>query len=341
VTTVSPAQGPLSGGTTVTLTGSNFGSGSVVSFGGTPATTTFVNASQLTAIAPASAADQTVNLNVSTGGSTSRASAGNDYTYMGIGPTVTAVSPNDGRLAAGTSVTITGTNFVKGATNVHFGTAAATSVTVVNPTTITAKSPAGTGAVNIVVATGEGKSPITPADVFTYQGVPTVTGVSPSAGPQGGGTAVTLTGTNFYGPATVYFGGVKATVATVVNSSTILVTSPAAAGTQNVRVVTSSGESATSTADRFQYFPPPTVTKVAPATGPTKGGSTVTISGTGFVAPTEVFFGGVPATKVVIYSGNRIAAVSPAGTAGTANVTVTTPYGSSATSTVDHFTYQT
>jgi hypothetical protein len=71
-----------------------------------------------------------------------------------------------------------------------------------------------------------------------------------------------------------------------------------------------------------------------------KGGTTVTISGTGFVAPAEVFFGGVPATKIVVYSGNRIGAVSPAGTAGAANVTVTTPYGSSPTSTVDRFTYQ-
>jgi photosystem II stability/assembly factor-like uncharacterized protein len=254
-------------------------------------------------------------------------------------PTVSAVTPSDGRLTAGTSVTITGTNFVKGAT-VLFGTAKATSVAVVNANTITAKSPAGTGTVNVIVTTAQGASATTPADVFTYLGVPTVIGVSPAMGPQRGGTSVTLTGKNFYGPATVYFGGVKVTVVTVVNSSTILVTSPAGTGTQNVRVVTSSGESATSTADRFQYFAPPTVTKVAPATGPAKGGTTVTISGAGFVAPAEVSFGGVPATGVVVYSGNRIVAVSPAEAAGAANIAVTTPYGTSATSAAAKFTYQ-
>jgi hypothetical protein len=255
-------------------------------------------------------------------------------------PSVTSVSPNQGKLAAGTAVTIVGSGFT-GSSVVYFGTKKSTSVTVVNATTITAKSPAGIGPVNITVATPQGTSAITPTDVFTYLGLPTVIGVSPEAGLQGGGTVVTLTGTNFYGPATVYFGSVKATVVTVVNSSTILVTSPVATGTQNVRVVTSSGESVTSTADRFQFFPPPTVTRVAPATGSMNGGTTVTISGTGFVAPAEVFFGGVPATKIVVYSGNRIGAVSPAGTPGTANVTVMTPYGTSAASTLVHFTYKT
>jgi hypothetical protein len=336
--TVNPASG--SGGQTVTFNVSGFGLVETVdlSMNGTAIGSCAANASgdcTTNVLLPSEPAGTST---ITASGATTGLTAVTNFTV--IAPTVTAVSPNDGKLAAGTSVTINGTNFLSGA-SVRFGTVTATSVTVVNSTTITAKSPAGTGAVDITVATSQGTSAITPADVFTYLGVPTVTGVSPAAGSQRGGAVVTLTGTNFYGPATVYFGGVKATAVTVVNTSTIVVTSPAATGTQNVRVVTSSGESATSTADRFEYFPPPTVTKVAPATGPAKGGTTVTISGIGFLAPAEVSFGGVPATKVVVYSANRIGAVSPAGTAGTANVTVTTPYGSSATSTLDHFTYQT
>jgi hypothetical protein len=270
-------------------------------------------------------------------GETTGLSATANFTV--IGPTVTAISPNGGKLAAGTTVTITGTNFVKGAT-VQFGTTAATSVFVVGPTTITAKSPAGTGAVNVTVATSQGVSAISPADVFTYFGTPTISGVSPAAGPQAGGTAVTISGRNFYGAVTVYFGGVKATGVTVVNATTIEATSPAGTGTQNVKVLTALGTSATSTADHFQYFAPPTVTKVAPATGPTKGGTTVTLSGTGFAAPAQVFFGGVAATTVVVYSGNRIGVVAPASTAGKVAVTVRTPYGSSSTSAADQFTYQ-
>ena len=46
------------------------------------------------------------------------------------------------------------------------------------------------------------------ADQFTYDVAPTVTGISPTAGPTGGGTTVTITGTNFVnGATTVAFEG--------------------------------------------------------------------------------------------------------------------------------------
>src|SRR5437879_5719733 len=66
-------------------------------------------------------------------------------------PTVTSISPSSGTSNGGTSVTITGTNFLSGAT-VSFGGAAATNVSVVNSTTITATTPANAGgAVNVTV----------------------------------------------------------------------------------------------------------------------------------------------------------------------------------------------
>jgi IPT/TIG domain len=56
-------------------------------------------------------------------------------------PTITSIDPTSGAVAGGTSVTITGTNFVSGAT-VTFGGVAATDVVVVNSTTITCTAPA-------------------------------------------------------------------------------------------------------------------------------------------------------------------------------------------------------
>ena len=50
------------------------------------------------------------------------------------------------------------------------------------------------------MTTAVGISTITGGDEFTYDDTdPTVSAVSPNAGPTGGGTTVTLTGTNFYG----------------------------------------------------------------------------------------------------------------------------------------------
>jgi hypothetical protein len=62
-----------------------------------------------------------------------------------------------------------------GATLVDFGTTPATGVTVVNSTTITADSPAGSGVVDVNVTTPGGKSATSSADQFTYVAFQTVT----------------------------------------------------------------------------------------------------------------------------------------------------------------------
>src|SRR5208282_1987703 len=124
-------------------------------------------------------------------------------------PTVSSVAPSSGSTGGGTAVTITGTNFVAGAT-VTFGSAAATNVVVVNSTSITATTPAGSaGAVTVTVTVNGQSGSLT--NGFTYVVPPTVSSVSPSSGTTAGGTAVTITGTNFVAGATVTFGGTAAT----------------------------------------------------------------------------------------------------------------------------------
>ena len=89
------------------------------------------------------------------------------------------------------------------------------------------------------------------ANGFTYIATPTVTSVSPNTGPASGGTAVTITGTNFAAGATVTFGGTAATNVVVINSTTITGTTPAGGGAVTV-VVTVSGQSG-SLANGFTY----------------------------------------------------------------------------------------
>ena len=83
----------------------------------------------------------------------------------------------------------------------------------------------------------------------------------------------------------------------------------------------------------------PTVTAVSPSTGSTSGGTSVTITGTNFTGATAVNFGSTAATSFTVTSATQITAVAPAETAGTINITVTTPSGTSATSASDQFTY--
>lgn len=72
-------------------------------------------------------------------------------------PTVAFVNPGSGPAAGNTLVTIWGSGFVAGA-KVWFGTGAGTSVTVVNPSMLTCRSPAGSGTVNLTVENPDGQS---------------------------------------------------------------------------------------------------------------------------------------------------------------------------------------
>lgn len=74
-------------------------------------------------------------------------------------------------------------------------------------------------------------------------------------------------------------------------------------------------------------FPQPTLTQVSPNYGPETGGTRVTLRGTSFLEPAEVFFQGVPATNVVVLDHVSIAATTPAGVIGPADVRVITPGG--------------
>jgi alpha-tubulin suppressor-like RCC1 family protein len=85
--------------------------------------------------------------------------------------------------------------------------------------------------------------------------------------------------------------------------------------------------------------PPPSVTSLNPTSGPAAGGTTIRITGANLEGATAVDFGAHGATHFTVDSASSITATAPAGAAGTVDVTVTTPAGTSATGTSDHFTF--
>ena len=87
------------------------------------------------------------------------------------------------------------------------------------------------------------------------------------------------------------------------------------------------------------FVPPPRVTSVSVTSGPAAGGTSVTITGTGFTGATAVTFGATPAASFTVNGDTSITAVSPAASAGTVDVTVTTAGGTSAASSTDQFTF--
>jgi len=242
--------------------------------------------------------------------------------------------------------------------------------TVNSATSITVDVPAASaGTVDITVTTPGGTSAVSSADQYTYVAAPTVAGVTPNAGPLTGGTAVTVTGTGFTNVSTVSVGTTAISTTcgiapcfTVVSSTQITVDMPPeAAGFLNITVTTPGGISAVTSADTYVYAPVPTVTAVSPQFGPTVGGNTVVITGTGFKStnsPNADFM------TVQVSNGTTNTLVTPCPSpphapcynvdsatqitvedfaphaAGTVNLTVTTPGGPSAIVAADQYTYE-
>src|SRR5450432_1509465 len=169
-------------------------------------------------------------------------------------PTLTSLSPSSGTQGAAVNVTLTGTNFIAGATVGGSGTG----LTVSNPVvvsatqmtaTFTLASTAATGGHSIFVTTSAGNSNVQTFIVNASTLLPTLTLVSPSSGTQGAAVNVTLTGTNFATGATVGGGGTGLTVSNVVVVSatritaTFTLTATAATGGHNIFVTTGGGNS--------------------------------------------------------------------------------------------------
>jgi hypothetical protein len=169
ITEVFPSSGPVEGGTSIDINGTNFAPGVVVTIGGVPASNVSRSDTSIHATTGAHAAGL-VDVVVTNPGL--QASARAAFAYLSGPASITSISPRTGPVSGGTPVTITGTNFEPGAT-VFFDGIAATNVTVVSGTTITATTscafacPHATGPVDVVVSLPSGAG-ITLVNGFAY-----------------------------------------------------------------------------------------------------------------------------------------------------------------------------
>ena len=318
ISTISPNSGSIAGGETVTITGTNFTYATAVIFGGATADFTVISDTQITATTPAYSAGS-VNVQVTTADGSDTKTDG--FTYVAA-PTISTIAPNSGPTAGGSSVTITGTN-LSGVTGVTIGGASAVLGTN-SSTSIVITTPAGTAGARDVVLTTAGGS-VTSTGGFTYVAAPTISTIAPNSGSTGGGSSVTITGTNLSNVTSVTVGGASATLGTNTATSIVITTPAGTAGARDV-VLTTAGGSVTSTGG-FTYIVGPSISTISPNSGPTAGGSSVTIIGTNLSGVTGVTVGGAAAV-LGTNTANTIIITTPAGTAGAADVVLTTAVGS-------------
>ena len=330
VTGVSPKVGPSSGGTPIAIDGSGFTGTTDVFFGTTDVSAgtscpnsngciASVSDGEIDAQTPPESAGP-LDITVENDVDTSPVNAPADqFTWLDP-PTVTNVDSPQNEGATG--IAVTGNNFsVPGVggdavTNVELDPTGAGSTvnlpacgstgcfTFVDDNDLTINLPASVppGQYDVRVTTPGGTSNQSSNDFLVVQQAdPTVTSVTPDAGPTAGGTtSIAIVGTNFegsgFGATDVFFGGSDVSTPcpnaagcfTVNSATSITATSPSGTGQEHVTVQTQSTDgtavqtSNTSPADTFVYAPVPTLGTPSPASGPTLGGNNVTLNGTGF-----------------------------------------------------------
>ena len=240
---------------------------------------------------------------------------------------VWGVEPSKGKTIGGEQVVVSGTGFEDGMA-IFFGHQQATDVYVLSGKKATAITPAGfPGPVDVEVTNpGGGKAKLQQG--FLYFNQVSILSVDPPAGPTIGGVPVVISGTGFDGNTTLIIGNKIAIDIKVMDDSTLLALTPPG-GPGNANVSVSSKEGLATSIDGFFYYEYPNVEEISPAAGGAGGGSVVHISMAGAHEEAEVFFGETPATSVTFVDYHVLEVITPPAEVGYADVTVTTPYGSS------------
>ena len=271
---------------------------------------TFVPASAGLSNLGGMASDNAGNLYVSASGSIFKINTN------GLPDTLTISSFTPTTATKGTSVNITGSNFIN-VTGVSFGDSAASSYIVNSTTSITAIVGGGSSG-NVSVSTNNGTTYLAG---FNYAKPMTIKSFSPTIAKSG--QTISIIGSNFTEVTGVNFGGTASASYTVLNDSTI--TAIVGKGKSGSVTVTSIISSVSSTG--FSYIPPPIITSFNPTS--VCPNTKVTITGENFTGVTSVSFGGVAAASFTVDSSTSISALMTIGSSGTVSVTAS---GGTATS---------
>ena len=317
VESVAPVLGPTVGGVLIQVAGTNFvaGSGLTCRFGaGVPVSAQLISRTQVECISPALAAGN-VTLEVSINNQ--------DYSSSGVVfevlPVVTVLEtrPREGPVGGGTLVVVQGAAYSDRSASLdyifcRFGTERSPG-RYISDEALECVSPVHAAGNVTLEVTMNGQDYTDYGVVFSYV-APTIQSIYPVLGPEHGGTVVTVVASFLppLGNVQCLFGAFYAAV-TAHNASTITCVTPENAPGRVPLQVISYGTSLLSSpgsnaSGEFRYHLAPLVEHLQPPSGPSFGGSSVYVVGTGFTrdvrAPLSArcSFGGVLSLATVINS---------------------------------------
>ena len=287
---VSPAGGPLSGGTLVTLYGNGFLPGRIrCRFCGSVVEGSYISGATARCLSPlhsgaslarGSASICLVSVSIN---SNEFSSFRSEFVYRD--PVhVTSMAPASGPELGMTLISVRGRGFSGvGSPKCRFG---ATTVDAIYVTSglINCTSPSHKpGSVSVEVSDDANSFSATNV-TFLFRRTTTLYSVMPHVGPTLASTRVTVVGARLFHGSTCSVGGMAASSATWVSHTELICVIPARlAGVYNVHVVGSQGEVGSGTLV-FSYSHPVHVARQHPQLGPVRGGTMVRVAGEHFVA---------------------------------------------------------
>ncbi|MBW2523933.1 MAG: IPT/TIG domain-containing protein [Deltaproteobacteria bacterium] len=284
IVAISPPRAAIAGGTEITVSGKNFQEGCTVSVLDRYSPAVELDGpEQLRFVAPPHDAPESGLVHVTNPGGM-RSTEGASLFYVSPeAPTVAAVEPASGFTAGGKRVVLSGTGFQPGCV-VRFGEQSAevvcgeeTSVEVAVP-----EAPAA-GAVDVVVENPDGQTAVL-AGGFTYElppAPPKIISVAPNQGWCAGGTRVTVTGDNFDDLTVLRVGEVQCSIEQRTRTE-LIATTPPHETPEVVAVEVVNRERVPVRLEKgftYRQRPAPSIADVSPSSGPTTGGTRVTIEG--------------------------------------------------------------
>ncbi|CAM9657218.1 unnamed protein product, partial [Ectocarpus fasciculatus] len=288
-----PMSGPAGGGTSVSVYGTGFSSGTskvLCIFGAHMTLATVHSDDELSCLTPSlgdsSPTGAVVRVELTNNNGVDRVSSPMDFTYV---PPIRlfGVNPSQSGEEGGVTVVVTGENFMPSPSlSCRFGGQDATPAGFISSTRascLVPESHAGPRQVSLTVSNNgqdfADRSPL----VYTYLSAFTVTSNEPTAGPVDGGTEVLLAGTGLSetGPWACVFGENVAVPATQLASGHLRSPSPLASAVSGAIAAAATG-SLRDFGLGFDYQGTVYISSVEPRSGPTAGGTPVTLRGFGF-----------------------------------------------------------
>ena len=334
VTTVSPQEGNVEGGEPIAIFGSDFPRGTTVTIDGNSLTNIEVTNTLITGLTPPGVVGE-ADIEVRFPDSGPLAVERGKFLYTNTPSIPLTMNPTRGLPTGGGIGIVTGGAFSPSAT-VKIGDNLATDA-VVTPTLIHFTIPPGmVGTADITISNPDGKEWILEKG-YTYDPFPApiIRKIYPIEGPVDGDTAIVVRGSNFLVGAVVIIGGIQVEQLDSFSPTAIrLKTPPSSPGHKEIRVVNPDGQQAAKKR-AFTYNTPLNITSITPNVGAMKGGTPVTITGTGFRVSswsTVVMIGGKPVSTIIDMSLTELMIETPsAKTPGAKDVVVRNPNGEEVT----------